>query len=581
MKALLVEDDENDAALLRGLFKRQAGIDIELDHVTSLEAAVNRLAIDVPEIVLLDLNLPDSSGLNSAQAIQNANPDVPIVVLSGHDDEDFAIEILNHGVQDYLVKWEGNARTILRAIRYAIERKRSEQHLNYLAHFDRLTGLANRQHFHDQIEKAIARAKRAKRRLALFFIDLDNFKIVNDTLGHDAGDKVLVSAGKKLEQCTRAGDMIARLGGDEFAVLVEDVGELRDAEAIGYNLLHALSDLTEVDGRPISVTASVGIAIFPTDNCNVGALLKNADIAMYQAKENGRNGLRFFTEEMHSELLNYHRTENDIRKAIDLQQFHLEFQPKIDLESHELCGLEALLRWNHPVRGRIAPMDFIPIAESSGHIVPLGYWIIEQACKHLQAWQQLGIAVPQISVNVSAPQFQQPDFHRKVRAILEQTGATPELLEFELTEGLLMEDTDSAQGCLQRLKSIGLRLAIDDFGTGHSCLSYLRRFPIDVLKIDKSFVSDIGKSSDGEAICAAIISMAQNLNLETVAEGIETQEQLAFLHGHGCNIGQGFLFSKPVRADQLQDLFPGAIHSDSIKSIGDTTRIRLLEGVCK
>ena len=493
MNVLLVEDDANDAALLRSLLKRQRRAAIELEHVSSLKTALEQLACGAPDIVLLDLNLPDSSGLESVQKIQAANSDVPIVVLSGQDDEEFAIEILNHGVQDYLVKWEGNAHTILRAIRYAVERKRSELRLNYLAHYDRLTGLSNRQYFHEQMDRAIAQARRSKRRVALFFVDLDNFKIVNDTLGHDAGDQVLVQTAQRLQGCVRAGDMIARLGGDEFAVLVEEIDGPLDAEAMGKKLLKALAEPSMVDGRPISVTASIGITMYPADNGSVSALLKNADIAMYQAKENGRNRLRFFTEKMHSQLIHYHRTESELREALETQQFHLVFQPKMDLHDGALRGLEALLRWTHSERGTIDPREFIPVAEASGHIVPLGYWVIEQACRHIQAWRNFGIEVPQISVNVSALQFNQPNFHEQVRAILERTSAPPELLELELTEGVLMEDTESVQACLLRLKAIGLRLGIDDFGTGHSCLSYLRRFPIDVLKIDKSFVSDIGR----------------------------------------------------------------------------------------
>ena len=577
MNVLLVEDDANDASLLRSLLNRQCSTAIELEHVSSLKTALERLAHGAPDIVLLDLNLPDSSGLGSVQEIQAANPDVPIVVLSGHDDEDFAIEILNHGVQDYLVKWEGNARIILRAIRYAVERKRSELRLNYLAHYDRLTGLSNRQYFHEKFERAITRARRSNRLVALFFVDLDNFKIVNDTLGHNAGDQVLMQTAQRLQSCVRAGDMIARLGGDEFAVLVEEINSPLGAEVMGKKLLKALAEPSIVDGRPISVTASIGITMYPTDDGDASALLKNADIAMYQAKENGRNGLRFFTERMHSQLIQYHRTESELREALDAGQFYLVFQPKMDLHDGTLRGLEALLRWTHPERGNIEPKEFIPIAEASGQIVPLGNWVIEQACRHVQAWRTFGIAVPQISVNVSALQFNQPNFHEQVGAILERTDAPAELLELELTEGVLIEDTDRVQECLLRLKSVGLRLGIDDFGTGHSCLSYLRRFPIDVLKIDKSFVSDIGKNSDGEAICAAIISMAQRLNLETVAEGIETEQQLRFLQSNGCSAGQGYFFSPPVAADQLRDLFPG--DNNSSATFGDSTRIRLLRGV--
>ena len=538
--------------------RRGRDIEIELDHVHSLREALEYLKTNSTTVVLLDMNLPDSSGLKTVNALQEANPDLPLVVLSGQDDEKFAIEILNHGVQDYLVKWEGNARTILRSIRYAIERKRTDSRLNQLAHFDRLTNLPNRQYFHEQLEAALARANRSGTKVALYFIDLDNFKAVNDTLGHHAGDELLIHAAKCLQPDRRRNDTLGRLGGDEFAVIAEDVEGPIDAERIGKRLLSALDAPCFIEQRELFVSASIGVALYPDDTREATALLKNADIAMYQAKVNGRNSVRFFTESMQEQLLHHHRLTSELRKAIEDDQLFLEYQPKFNLTDRSIVGAEALVRWNHPERGVLAPDEFIGVAEENGQIIELGAWVVSKSCEHISIWLCDGFDVPQISVNVSPIQFSKPGFVALVKDAIKKYQISPHLLQLELTESLLMEDGDFLQNSLSELKSIGIELAIDDFGTGFSCLNYLRSFPVDVLKIDKSFVSDIGTSRDGDAICAIVISIARQLQLEPVAEGVETEEQLSFLRSHNCNIGQGFLLAKPMSAKRLEDLFPRA-----------------------
>ena len=534
--------------------RRARHVETELDHVHTLAGAIEHLETKPAAVVLLDMNLPDSSGLNTVNTLQKAHPNLPLVVLSGQDDEDFAIEILNHGVQDYLVKWEGNARTIMRSIRYAIERKRTDLRLNQLAHFDRLTNLPNRQHFHKELEAALARASRGGKKIALYYIDLDNFKTINDTLGHHAGDELLINVTKSLQPILRSNDTLARLGGDEFAVIAEDVNGPIDAEEIGNRLLSALNLPCSIEGREIAVSASIGVALYPDDARELTALLKNADIAMYQAKVNGRNSTRFFTESMQDELLHYNQLTSELRVAIASDQLFLEYQPKFDLKDRSIVGAEALVRWNHPVRGRMAPDEFIGVAEANGQIVELGAWVIANACSQISHWLSQGIEVPQVSVNVSPLQFSKPDFATQVEALIKKFQVPPHLLQLELTESLMMEDTDFLKNSLRQLQSIGLQLAFDDFGTGYSCLHYLRSFPIDVLKIDKSFVSDIGTSRDGDAICEIIILIARQLQLEPVAEGIETEEQLKFLTSHNCNIGQGFLMAKPMLAKQFESL---------------------------
>lgn len=567
MKLLLVEDNPADADFLAASLRRQRAGDVELVNVATLAEATTKLHTDRFDVVLLDLHLPDGSGLQCLDTIQAIDSEIPIIVLSGQDDEDFAVSILNKGAQDYLVKWEGQGRTILRSIRYAIERKRSELHLNYLAQFDPLTGIPNRQFFNDQLNRATARAARDGRKVALLFLDLDEFKVVNDTLGHDAGDRLLKEVAGRLGRSVRTGDVIARLGGDEFAVMLEGLPSAREVEVVASSLLEVVSQPYHIADRQISITTSIGITMYPNDHSDTLMLLKNADIAMYQAKENGRNNFQFFHEQMHADLMTYHDLERDIRDALAAGEFYLAYQPKVNVRVNRLQGLEALLRWTSPTRGTVNPAEFIPVAEESGHIIPLGHWVLDQVCATLRAWQDSGLTPVPISVNVSARQFQQANFHKRVAEVLQKHAIDPALIEIELTEGLVMEDIRNAQAELAKLKDIGVRISIDDFGTGYSCLSYLRRFPIDVLKIDKSFVQEIGGSRDGESIIDAIISLAKSLRLETVAEGVETTSQLHFLMDHGCHVVQGYLFGKPMLQQFVEPLLAALDQGDTDSTV--------------
>ena len=554
MKLLLIEDNADDAAFLAASIRRQKAGEIELVNARSLAEAQAALRGTSFDCVLLDLNLPDASGLACVEAVQGMNNRLPIVVLSGQDDEDLAVSILNRGVQDYLVKWEGQGRTILRSLRYAIERKRSELKLEYLAQFDPLTEIGNRQYFQDQLKRATARARRDGTRVALFFLDIDQFKFVNDTLGHHAGDQLLQEVAQRISTQVRTGDVMARLGGDEFAILMEGVGTTVDASNVAEQLLAVIEAPFTIDGRQMKVSASIGITFYPTANDDTVRLLRNADIAMYQAKDAGRNNFKFFTERMHTELIEYHEFERDIAEALRRHDFRLAYQPKINVITRKLHGLEALLRWDCPRRGPVSPAKIIPVAESAGHIVQLGYWVLQKTCETLRQWHLDGLPLVPVSVNVSSRQFQQSDFERKVLATLEHHGIDPRLIELEITEGLLMEDTEQAGRTLRNLKAAGLRVSVDDFGTGHSCLSYLRRFPIDVLKIDRSFVKEVTESEDSRIIIDAIISLARSLKLETVAEGVETHEQLDYLIDRGCHLAQGFLFGKPMDAADIEPL---------------------------
>lgn len=553
MKLLLVEDDRADARFLRSCLTRSRGEPPELVHEERLSSALEALHREDFDVVLLDLHLPDASGEACVRAIQQVNPTVPIVVLSGEDSEEFAIGILKEGVQDYLVKWDGEGKVILRAIRYAIERKRSELRLNHMATYDALTHVPNRSYFVEYLEKAVSRAQRAGGMLALLFLDLDRFKGVNDTLGHPFGDRLLIAAANRIEQTVRNGDIVARMGGDEFAVLLENLQDVRAAEAVARKLTAALAEPYLLDGHQIGTTVSVGVTVFPTDRGDPETLIKNADIAMYQAKSAGRNGFKFFTDCMHREILFQHELAQDMQRALGDGEFFLLYQPQFRLDDGMLSGAEALLRWRRGDGRMILPGDFITVAEEYGHIIEIGRWVAEAAFRQSAGWRDAGREPGRIGINVSPRQLMHATFCDDLQRLVETSGVDPSTIELELTESSLVQDVRSAQWTLGCLKELGFSLAIDDFGTGHSCLDYLRRFPIDTLKLDRSFVKDIGVNRHGPAICRAILSLAESLDLDTVAEGIETPEQLEFLLEHGCRRGQGFYLSRAVPADDIAE----------------------------
>ncbi len=443
-------------------------------------------------------------------------------------------------------------RNVANILAVAIERKNVEVHLARLAQFDGLTGLPNRHLFQDRLLQAMAQAKRSKRPMAVLFIDLDRFKLVNDTLGHAAGDKLLKEAAMRLTQCIRSGDTAGRFGGDEFGAVLSNLGDAGDASIVAQKIIDALGRPFDLDGHETYVSASVGITLFPSDSEEAGALIMNADTAMFRAKEQGRNNYQFFTREMNERARERLRTDAELRRAIERREFLLHYQPKVDLKSGAICGVEALLRWKHPERGTVSPAEFIPVLEDSGLIVPVGEWVMREVCEQILAWKKAGLAVPPVSINLSARQFQQKDLEQTVRRILEDTGVDPSLVEFELTETLVMKEPETAARTLRGLKESGVKISVDDFGTGHSSLAYLKRFPIDALKIDRAFIRDVTTNPEDAAITLAIIGLAHSLKLNVVAEGVETEGQVSFLSRHGCEEMQGFYFSKPVTASECE-----------------------------
>jgi predicted signal transduction protein with EAL and GGDEF domain len=359
---------------------------------------------------------------------------------------------------------------------------------------------------------------------------------------------LLRSAGQRITSSAREGDVVARLGGDEFAVLLEDIEGPLEVEAVASNVANAFREPFDVGGRQVSVTASIGITVCPADGTDPVALLNNADIAMYQAKEQGRNAFKFFTPSMHEAILSHHRFETDLKDAIARGQFELMYQPQVRLADHRIDAVEAVLHWNHPERGRLGAHEFISVAEETGHIIPLGLWAIEEVCKQLKRWEAAAVPVPRVALNIAPVHFHQRGFPDALRGVLQAHSVDPGLIEIELTERSLMQDTDGTRDCLRALKSIGVRLAIDEFGAGYSSLRYLRQFPLDVLKIDRSFVSDLDTNRDAQAICSAILSIAHRLSLDAVADGIESEQQVAFLTRNDCQYGQGSYFGAPLDA---------------------------------
>jgi diguanylate cyclase (GGDEF)-like protein/PAS domain S-box-containing protein len=683
-RLLLVEDNAGDARLLREMFSEEGSPNTELAHVMSLREAERYLAERAVDIILLDLGLPDAQGLSAVRRAQAAAPRIPLVVLTGLDDEAVAAQALQEGAQDYLIKGQIETRGLLRALRYAIERKVMEealfvekeraqvtlgcigddvactdaagkvtflnaiaekltgwssaeavgrtlaevcrildsasrtpipspidvglgatqdQHSSFLlvrrdgleipiedsiapirdrqgkasgavivfrdvsaaramalqiihnAQHDFLTGLPNRALLNDRVNQAIGLSTRHGTKGAVLFLDLDGFKHINDSLGHPAGDKLLQSIAGRLVDCLRGSDTVSRQGGDEFVVLLSEVEHAEDAAILARRILQAVSEAHFIEKHDLHITTSIGVSVYPDDGLDAETIIKNADTAMYQAKENGRHGYQFFEPSMNVRAVERQSIEESLRRALERREFQLHYQPKVDLRTGKITGAEALLRWNHPVRGAVSPAQFIPVAEDCGLILPIGNWVLREACRQTRAWLDAGLPLTSMAVNISAVELRNERFVDVVLGVLDDTGLDPCRLELELTESVLMKHVESTELILNRLRARGVQLAVDDFGTGYSSLSYLRRFSIDTLKIDQSFVRQITTGPEETTIVAAVIGMGRSLKLRVVAEGVETEAELAFLRAQLCDEAQGYYFSRPVVPEQFEKLF--------------------------
>jgi diguanylate cyclase (GGDEF)-like protein/PAS domain S-box-containing protein len=687
---LLVEDNPADVRLLREMFREQNSLRTELTQVETMRAAEEHLAGCTTDIILLDLGLPDAQGLESIRRARAVAPHVPLVVLTALDDESIAAKALQAGAQDYLIKGQIDARGLLRALRYAVERKSMQEELfrekelaqvtlnsigdavistdisgniNFLnlvavrmtgwtqaeaagkpmrevfrvlnatsrkatpnpmemairqnriihlpsnciliqrdgseipiedsvapihdregqvtgvvivfrdvsstqtmavqlahsAHHDFLTGLPNRKLLNDRISQTILLASRSMKKAAVLFLDLDGFKHINDSLGHSIGDRVLQSVAKRLVDGVRDSDTVSRQGGDEFIVLLSEVEGLESIATTVRRLLQVGAEPHAIDQHDLHVSACIGVSIYPDDGLDVETLIKNADTAMYQAKENGRQSYQFFKPAMNVRAVERQSIEGSLRRALERQEFAVHYQPKINLNTGQISGAEALLRWTHPTRGIVSPAQFIPVAEDCGLILPIGNWVLREACKQARTWMGAGLPLGAMGVNISAVEFRNEGFLEGVFAILKDTGLDPNFLELELTESVLMRRPESTASILQALRAEGVRVAVDDFGTGYSSLSYLQKFSIDALKIDQSFVRRITTAPDETTIVTAVISMARSLKLRVVAEGVETLKELEFLEAHQCDEAQGYYFSRPVPPEQFAQLLETGI----------------------
>jgi diguanylate cyclase (GGDEF)-like protein/PAS domain S-box-containing protein len=426
--------------------------------------------------------------------------------------------------------------------------------ISYLAQHDALTTLPNRLLLNDRLTQAIALAQRRQQQLGVLFLDIDRFKHVNDSLGHDVGDRLLISVAHRLLACVRSSDTVSRQGGDEFVILLSEVAHAQDAALSAEKIILALAAPYRLDQHDIHITVSIGIATYPDDGVVAETLMKHADFAMYHAKESGRNNYQFFKPDMNASAMERQLLEGELRHAVDRHEFVLHYQPKVNLKTGAIVGVEALVRWRHPQRGLVPPADFIPIAEECGFVGTIGHWVLREACHQARLWQQAGLIFGSIAVNISAFELRAREFVVGVREILLATGLEPHSLELELTETFLMQDTQATATVLHSLKDLGVRLALDDFGTGYASLSHLKRFPIDSLKIDQSFVRSLTTDADDASIVTAVISMGRSLHMRVVAEGVESREQLAFLQARGCPEGQGYYLSRPLGADDFAQL---------------------------
>ncbi len=542
-----------------------------------LEAAPDAMVVvdQVGEIVLVNVRAEKQFGYSRdellGQPVTNIIPDGFAERLIADDlrsTEEALAQVIGTGIELIALRKDGSEFPIeimlspldspdgilvTAAIRDISVRRASELAATHTAHHDFLTGLPNRVLLSDRITQAIALAPRHSNQVAVLFLDLDGFKHINDSLGHAVGDQLLQSVAKRLLGEVRDSDTVSRQGGDEFVVLLAEASQWDDAALVAKRMITSISDLHSLAGHDVHITTSIGISVFPGDGDDAETLIKNADTAMYQAKEEGRNGLQFFRTEMNVRAVERQSIEHSLRLALEREEFVVHYQPKIDLSSGGVIGAEALIRWIHPERGTVSPAQFIPIAEQSGLIVPIGRWVLREACRQMRVWRDAGLGLQNMAVNISAVDLRDEKFLADVLAALDETGLDPSLLELELTETVLMKHIDATAAILQALRERGVRVSLDDFGTGYSSLSYLHRFPIDSLKIDQSFVNQINVDTGGAPIVAAIISMARTLKLRVVAEGVETAAQLAFLQGLACDEAQGFYFSRAVEPDQFAE----------------------------
>jgi diguanylate cyclase (GGDEF)-like protein len=566
---LIVDDEPEIRDMVRGMLCES----YKCTTAGSAEEALLLIQAEKYGLVISDINMGGMSGLEMIPQVRASAPDTVIMMISGEQTIERAIEAMRVGAFDYIMK-PFNFQRVEAAVRRALEhhsllatKRRHENHLeelvmqrtaelNHLTYHDVLTDLPNRILFEDRLTQALILAERNHQPLGMLFLSLDGFKKVHDTLGHAIGDRLLQKVAERLRASAHQGETVARFEGDEFALLLTQIGgtEGEDVVEVIFQINESLQLPFIIDDHELFITISIGISLYPNDGADAPTLLKNADAALYRAREQGGNNYQFYTADMNAKAMKRLSLENSLRRALERSEFEVYYQPVLDINTRKIVGMEALLRWHHPELGLVQPAEFIPLAEDTGMIVPIGEWVLRTACTQSKSWQEAGFASLSLAVNLSARQFQQQNLAEVVVRILQETGLNPHNLELELTESSIMKNAESAVRTLGELKAMGVKIAIDDFGTGYSSLGYLKRLPIDILKIDRSFVSDVTTDPDDAALVMTIITLAHNLRLKVVAEGVDTEEQLSFLHLLRCDEWQGYLFSRPLPVEAFEEL---------------------------
>jgi len=550
IKLLLVEDDHKEALKINNMLKEGLQNQYTLEQRLSVSEALDLVQQETFHAIILDLHLPKGQSFESIPQFIQYCPAAPILILSGVEDEEQAIHAVKSGAQDYLIKGQTSSSTLCRAIRYAMERHRATQRITQLAHYDHLTGLANRGLFYERLNCAVARCNRNDMAIALMFLDLDHFKAINDTLGHECGDSLLKTVATRIKKCIREIDTGVRLGGDEFAVLLEQIVSVEDVSAVAERVLHLLAQPIIVNHHQFQVTGSLGITIYPWDSANPQELLSHADAAMYRAKAQGGNNYQFYTAGMKTAGLDGSTLKVELSRALAKKEFLLHYQPQMNLRTKQIIGMEALLRWHHPYQGLIGPNQFIPQAEENGMIIPIGEWVLRAASKQAKYWEKQGFPSPQVAVNLSARQIHQGNLPALISDILKRSHLDPENLKLELTETFLIYETTDTLKTLRELKAMGVHLFIDDFGAGYASLRYLKSFPVDGIKLDQSLIQQLPHNTNDAAIVQAVISLGKAMGLQVIAEGVESQEQVDFLEEHGCDAMQGYWIAPPLPAHE-------------------------------
>jgi diguanylate cyclase (GGDEF)-like protein len=550
-RLVLVEDNESDALLVNAWLDDVAEARVEVVRVDRAAAGRDYLLEHGADCVLLDLTLPDASGLDAVRTLRAVSHEIPIVVLSGVDDHQLALEALQEGAQDYLLKHAVTGDLLWRSLRFAIERKRNQLLVERQALIDPLTGLANRTLFRDRLAHALAGIGRTHGRVGVLFLDVDRFKLVNDALGHEAGDELLIGIAERIGKAVRVTDSVARVGGDEFLVLASDLGGVGEAVELAERLADSIRPSFQVRGSELHVTASIGIALTSDATVSAVDLVRDADVAMYRAKERGRARVELFDPRMHQDVEARLEREIDLHRALDENRFVVQYQPIIDLTTGHAIGAEALVRCLDRAGVLLGPAEFIGLAEDSGVIVPMGDLVMREACRVASTWRRANAADQWVSVNLSPRQLGDPSLSARIANSLDASALDPKHLWVEITEHAIFGDERAAAGALAGLKDLGVRVALDDFGTGYSSLSHLKRFPIDAVKVDQTFVAGLGSDPFDVPIVRAMVGLADDLGVSIIAEGVETEQQADQLRALGCSHAQGFFFGRPSDADAV------------------------------